>query len=347
MLNIFIATLKPMLTLFLCILIGFVLKKSGILPEGTGKAMSKLVATVFYPALCFSSMARYFTVATLKVHATNITVSTVSLTFSISIAILLSFVFVKEKCYTRGIYQYALAFANSGYMGDPLVQSLFGDEVLSYYKLACLPISIAIYTWGVSVLVPSGKDNKSIFKKLLNGPLISMTLGMIVGLIAGAVVGEVPVGSTAYDELLPSFIVSTIDSLKACMGPVAMLVAGVTIANYNLGSMFKKKKVYIATLLRLAVLPSVILGSLFGLKELFNLISGLSIDNTAIILLFFALATPLGLNTIIFPEAYGGDPEEGASMAMISHTVCVITIPLMFTLLMALFGADTWLTLLK
>lgn len=343
MIKTFLDTLSPMLTLFLCIVAGFILNKTKILPENAGKAMSKLVAIVFYPALCFSSMARYFNVSTLKVHATNIAMSITSLCFSITIAILLSRVFVREKCYNRGVYQYALAFANSGYMGDPLVEATFNTEVLSYYKLACMPISIAIYTWGMTVLVPSGKDNKSVFKKLFNAPLIAMLLGMAVGLITGAIAGEVPVGSTPYDTLIPEFIVKAIDQLKACMGPTAMLVAGFTIAKYDFVSMFKKKKVYIATALRLIVLPAFILGALFGLKELFNLVFYASVDNTPIILLFFALAAPLGLNTIIFPEAYNGDPEEGASMAMISHTLCVITIPLMYALLIALLGGNTWL----
>ena len=55
-------------------------------------------------------------------------------------------------------------------------------------------------------------------------------------------------------------------------------------------------------------------------------------------LTFFATAPALGLNTVIFPEAYGGNPETGASMAMISHTLCVITIPLLYALMVALFG---------
>lgn len=347
MISTLLATIDPMLTLFSCIVIGFFLKKAKILPDNAGKSLSKLIACVFYPALCFSSMARYFTTSTLKSHATNIVISTVGLSFSITIAILLSFIFIKEKCYNRGIYQYALAFANSGYMGDPLVESIFGSEALSYYKLACLPISIAIYTWGISVLVPSGENQKSIFKKLLNPPLVSMFLGMIVGLICGWIVPDVAANTTAYDTVIPDFIIGTLDSLKACMGPSAMLVAGITVAKYDLGRMFKKPKVYAATALRLTVLPAFILASLFGLKELFNLIADASVDNTAILLLFFALGAPLGLNTIIFPEAYNGDPEEGASMAMISHTLCVITIPIMFTILWTLLGGDanTWLTL--
>jgi hypothetical protein len=41
---------------------------------------------------------------------------------------------------------------------------------------------------------------------------------------------------------------------------------------------------------------------------------------------------------VVFPEAYGGDPKTGASMAMISHTMCVVTIPLMYSLLTLVFG---------
>ena len=344
MIQTFLATLTPMLTLFSCILIGFVLQKTNILPENSSKIMSKLTVWVFYPALSFCTMARFFNLSTVKTHATNIIISSLSLIFSISISILLSRFFVKTKCYDRGVYQYALAFANSGYMGDPLVEAIFGSEVLSYYKLACLPISIAIYTWGVSILVPSDNSKKGGFiKKLMNPPLIAMFLGMIVGLICGALSDAAPVGTTAYDAFIPSFITKTLDSLKACMGPTAMLLAGVTIAKYSLKSMFKKTKVYIASALRLIILPAVVLGAMFGIKELGNILFGLSIDNTPIFLLFFAIAAPLGLNTVVFPEAYGGDPESGASMAMISHTLCVITIPIMFSLLCSIFGYNTWL----
>ena len=72
-----------------------------------------------------------------------------------------------------------------------------------------------------------------------------------------------------------------------------------------------------------------------GVKELINLVFKAAIDNTSILLIFFAIATPLGLNTIVYPEAYGGDPETGASMAMISHTLSVITIPLMYLIFIA------------
>ncbi|MBO7304415.1 MAG: AEC family transporter [Clostridia bacterium] len=338
MLKTFLATINPMLTMFFCMVIGFALKKCRILPDNASKTVAKLLTWVACPALSFSVMARYFTISTISKYLSIIIMGTICVTMAIIAAFVIAPIIIRKKSYERCIYRYAMAFANSGYMGEPLVQSIFGDFVLSYYKLATLPISIAIYAWGVGTLVPSGNKKESFFKKMMNPPLVSMIVGMIVGIVCGLIAKNVPDGSTAYDVIFPSFIVNSLDSLKACMGPIAMILAGITVANYDFLGMFKKKKVYVATALRLIVLPTILLASLFGIKELCNLIFGLSISNTPIFLLFFATATPLGLNTVVFPEAYEADPEIGASMAMLSHTLCVISIPLMYSLLTLIIG---------
>lgn len=43
-----------------------------------------------------------------------------------------------------------------------------------------------------------------------------------------------------------------------------------------------------------------------------------------------AFSVPLGLNTIVYPAAYGGETKTGASMTMISTTLSIITLPLMY-----------------
>ncbi len=325
MIQTFLATLTPMLTLFICIAVGFTVKKAKLLPDNAGKVMAKLETWVFCPALSFSTMARYCTVDSLGTHAVNILLSACGVAIAMGIAIPLACVFIKKKCPERGIYMYALAFANSGYIGDPVVLALFGEEVLSYYKLFCLPISLMIYTWGISVLVPKGENDKGFLKKIMNAPTVAMFIGIAVGL-------------SGLGAHIPLFLNNSLDSLKSCMGPVAMLLAGFTIASYDFWGMLKKGKVYIATALRLFAIPSVIIASLFGIKTLLNLAFGTDIGNAPLFLCFFATAAPLGLNTVVFPEAYGGNPETGASMAMISHTLCVISIPLMYALMIAVFG---------
>lgn len=321
----FFATLTPMLTLFLCIAAGFILYKCKILPEGSGKAMAKMETWIFCPALNFMTMAYYCTPDAIGEHLVNVILSSLGVLLAIGISLILSPIFVKEKGQERGVYYYALAFANSGYMGDPIVLALFGNVGLAYYKLYCLPIQLMIYSWGISVMTPDTGAKNGAWKRLFNAPTVAMLLGVVVGL-SGA------------GDYIPVFLTNSLDTLKVCMGPVAMLLAGVTIAKYDFLSMLKNKKVYLATALRLTLLPAIIVTFVFGLKTLANIAFGLDIGNEVLFLTFFATAPALGLNTVVFPEAYGGNPETGASMAMISHTLCVISIPLMYAAMTALFG---------
>ena len=168
MVQTFLATLQPMCVLFLCIAVGFILRKCNLLPENAGKVMAKLETWVFCPALSFVTMARFCTIDKLSAHATNIMIACVHVTLALIIAIPCSKLFIREKVYERNVYQYALAFGNIGYMGDPIVQALFGDVGLSYYKFYTLPLIIVIYIWGINILVPKEYKSGSLIKNLFN-----------------------------------------------------------------------------------------------------------------------------------------------------------------------------------
>ena len=317
-----------MLYLLICIVIGFSLRRAKILPDNSSKVMAKLETWVFCPALNFVSMATYCTVESFSQHATNILLSCIIIAIALIAAILLSKVFVPQRCYERGVYAYALMFGNFGFLADPLVIALFGDAMFAYYKLFTMPLSILCYVWGISVLVPSDKSERgfmSVIKKVFIPPTIALLLGIFVGFLG------------IYDTF-PLFLTDTLTSLKSCMGPVAMILAGFTIAGYPMKRMLTNKKVYYATALRLVVIPSFLIAAIFGFITLLSAL-GLDAGKNAIFFVFFAYATPLGMNTIVFPEAYGANPETGASMAMISHTLSVITIPILYTVMTLIFGS--------
>lgn len=323
----FLATLGPMLTLFICIALGFISKRAKLLPDNAGNVMAKMENWLFCPALSFSATATYFTVDRLTSNAVNISFSCIALAIAMAIAIPLSKAFVNKPGAERGVYIYALTFANFGYMGDPVVLALFGEEIFAYYKLFCLPLNVMIYVFGIGILVPS--SDKSIMgrlKSFLNAPTVALFIGMAVGLL----------GLGAH---IPTPVTDALDSLKSCMGPVAMLLAGFTVAKYDVRSMLKNLKIYVATALRLIFIPTLIIACLVGVRALITLIPGITIDNGVLFLAFFATAMPLGLNTVVFPEAYGGNPEIGAGMALISNPIGVLTIPLMYALMTLIFGA--------
>ena len=106
------------------------------------------------------------------------------------------------------------------------------------------------------------------------------------------------------------------------MSPLAMILTGFVVANFSIKKLATVKRIYLASVLRLIILPF-----LFVLA--FKL---LNINDTVIMLTLCATAMPLGLNTVVFPAAYGGDTTPGASMALISHLMSIITIPIMFTI---------------
>ncbi len=329
----FLATLTPMLTLFTCIAIGYLIRKLGIIGDEASKVIAKLETSVFCVALNISSMTKNFTAENIGKYWINILFGLLAVVIGIVVAILLARFFVKEDNYERKVYRYALAFANYGYVGDPIVMMLFGGALspgFFYYKMITLPIGILCLSWGVSGLIPGKKDLKGTLKRLLNPPMIGMLVGMIIGITT--------LGGVIYSAPQCEFIVNVLDMLSGCMGPCAMLLAGITVARFSLPAMLKKKKVYVASIFRLIILPALILAIIYGAKELINVVFGANINNDILFLLFFAVAMPLGMNTIVFPEAYGGDPSTGASMTLISHTICVLTIPLMFALLCLIFG---------
>ena len=333
MFDTFLIVLNPMLSFVLCMSIGFILKKKNILPENAGTVLSKLINWVIFPASSFSALARYCKVNTLVEHSTNIILSSLILCLALALGTLLSKAFVKTPSAERGIYAYALTIANFGSLGDPLVIAVFGEMFYSYYKLFTLPLTILVYTWGLSVLVPTKESAalkkekiKTNLKKLLNPSTIAMLLGIVVGVTDAA-------------RYFPDFVQNSLDSLSGCLGPAAMIVAGFTIAGYNIKEMLSNKKYYFATGLRLFVLPSLLIGVLYVLKEVANLAFNLSIGNSVLYLALFAYAAPLGLNTVVFPLAYGGNPKTGAGMALISNILCAVSIPIMFTLMTMVFGA--------
>ena len=87
----FTATLTPMLTLFVCIALGFILSKCKILPEGSGKVMAKMETWIFCPALNFTTMAYFCTVDSIGEHLINIILSSLGVLLAVGIFFLRAF----------------------------------------------------------------------------------------------------------------------------------------------------------------------------------------------------------------------------------------------------------------
>lgn len=316
MVTTFNASLSPMLVLFCCIVVGYVLSKLKLIPDDSATVLSKLEYYVFGPALTFNSLSKNCTVKSISQEYVLIIYAAVALLISIGLAYLLSNLFSKDK-YQKNIYSYALTFGNFGYMGQPIILALFGDEMLYKYLIFCIPLNIIVYTWGVAILIPS-KTKAGKFKLLrdiLKFPFIAMLFGIIFGLLN-------------IRQYFPEFLSTTIGNLGGCMGPIAMVLLGLVIGKYDFIKLILNVRVYIVTVLRLFIIPALLISVLWLLRA----------NETALLLCLFAFGTPMGLNTIVYPASIGADTSTGASMSTISHAVSVITLPVMYALFTLIFN---------
>ena len=93
----------------------------------------------------------------------------------------------------------------------------------------------------------------------------------------------------------------------------------------NFKVVFKKPGIYIATAIRLVIIPFIMFG-------IFSLIP---VPETVFKCIMIVSAMPLGLNSIVVPASYGKDTSAAAGMALVSHLVSLATIPLFFMLVLA------------
>lgn len=317
--KVFNLTLNQMLMMFSLMLVGFILRKKKILPENAGTVMSRLETYVFSPALVFVTQIVNCNAQNFNKYSVFMLYSLILMLIAIGISYPLSSLFIRrakgdsEKEYLRKVYRYAMAFGNFGFMGNFLVLGVWGSEMLFKYTMFTFPMSVFCYGWGIPLLIPKeGQGFKATLKALFNPPM--------TGLIAGAILGLLGAG-----RYMPAFLSKALDSAGDCMGPVAMILAGFVIGGYEMKSLVNDKKVYIATFLRLIVIPSCIA----------FLMKGINAPLECTLFAIIGFATPLGLNTVVYPAAFGTDTKPGASMAMISHTLSVLTIPLMYLIFIA------------
>lgn len=313
--QVFYLTLEQMALLFTFIVIGYILSKFKIVPENAGAVLSKLENTVFTPASILGTFMVGFTVSKLTSAWQFLAGGITLIAISVPIAFLVSKLTSKDS-YVRKIYTYGLIFANFGFMGNAVVQNVYGNEIYMNYLIFVIPLWVGIYAWAVpTLLIPKGEGGglKNRLKNIFNPMLVATIVGMIIG-VSGI--------------KIPGFITSAISSLGSCMSPVAMLLTGMAIAKINMKESFTDLGIYTVSAVRLIAIPLLFIGIAYFLPIPYD------IKLCAVC----AGSMPLGLSTIVIPQAYGLDTKKASGMALISHILSCITIPIIFMIFDVLFG---------
>lgn len=297
--------------LFLVLMLGYWMNRSRKLPKEAEGIMAQLTTKLFLPALQISAFAEQCTVANLKQYSIWMFWGAVFYLGSILIAVLAGKSMAKGKDYMECIYRYALGFPNNGGFGIPLVLALFDREIFFQYQLFVLPGSILCYSWGVPQLMPKAHQGgwRRRLGNLCNPVFESIFIGMVLGL-------------TGIGRMLPELVHTTLNNLGNCYSVVSLLLVGFVLGDYRIKDIIGGRQVYIFTAMRLIIIPGLflIVLKLLGVPQIIYIFTALN------------FACPCGMNVVIYPASFNEDTRPGAGMILVSSTLAVLTIPLLYAL---------------
>lgn len=293
---------QTMLKLFLLLVLGFVLFKCHIFDEYTNKKISALIVNVASPMLIISSIA--------GVEGND--KSIVFLMIGAGILMYIGFI-ILGKIINRifpfpkkdwPVYECMVVFANTGFMGYPVLLDVFGQEAVFYASLIHMAFNFFVYTYAIMCLT-KGDDSefKLNFKQLLTPGIVLIFIGILIYL---------------FDIQLPSVLMDTVNSVGSLTAPLSMMMIGSSLAVYPIKDSFTDWRSYVFAFVRLIIVPFVtmIVCRLIHINPYYA--------NITII----TNAMPVGSMVLMLATQYNANVKIVTRNIVVSTLLSVITIPI-------------------
>ena len=293
------------LLLLSLIIVGLISAKTRIVDEHTHSALTDLILNIFLPCTILSS---FFGTKRSQLLSMGIVMV-------ISLGILaVSYVLGKYLLYRRAgpeqkkVLLYATIITNASFIGNPVIESIFGRAALIYSAVYLVPLRVALWTVGL-IIFTGGKGN---LRKVVFHPcLIATYLGLLLMLIE-------------FDP--PPFVTRLVFTLGECTTPLSMMVVGCVLGLVKAKNLFSGLTLYYS-FIRLVLLPLLAVGGLLIFRP-DPVISGVSV---------ILCATPAAVTTSILAGKYKGDNELASRIIFVSTLLSILTIPCMVWLLIKAF----------
>lgn len=317
MLESFLMTFQQMVRIVALLAVGFFFNKSHLIPKSAEPVLSRFVTMLFLPCLTLYTYATECDFQSLITYSQWTLFGGAYTLVSVAIGYALAGRFSGGSEYLRGVYRYALAIPNTGAVAMPLVLAFFGTAGLFRYQMFTFFVGIATYTWGIMQLQPSHGRHDLMFyiRRIFSANFVAMLIGIVLGLLNAK-------------TWMPTVVLSTVQELGDCYVIMALLLTGFSIADYPIHEVIGNVKIYVFSLLRLIILPVIFL----------VLVKVVNADPMLSLMAVLSAACPCGMNTVVYPAAYGEDCKPGASMVLISSILSVVTVPVMYALAGAVCG---------
>lgn len=293
-------------SLFIIMLLGVLLVRCGIMHTQDSKVLSLLSLYLVMPCVLISSFQVEYQPEIFR-----------GLVLALAAAVLLHAVMIVlvsilgRILRLDGVEQTSLIYSNAGNLIIPIVTSILGKEWIIYTS-AFMSVQ-AFLLWSHGKMKLCGDKGIDLKKILTNINLIVVVIGAMMFL---------------FHLRLPAMIQDSADSIGSMIGPLAMLVLGMLIADMDLRKLLNYRRLWLIALLRLIVIPMV--GIL--LLKYSGMASRVPEGETILLISLLATCTPSASTLTQMAQVYGKDADYASAINVTTTILCIVTMPLMVAL---------------
>lgn len=303
----FTSFLNTVVTMFVILIVGYVLGKTNVIDNVASKKLSGLIVAVAQPALIINS------IISKQYSPENLKLSLTSLAFGFGIHFVMALIaFVAclkiKDINERKITEFAMVFGNIGFLGIPVLGSLFpenGEFVASFFVVS---FNILLWIIGLGIIARKRDDVKLTAKKIF---INKGTVPTLIGYLFFIIPAFLP------DFTLPVVVKSSVSYIASLCTPVSMLIIGALLSNRSLKKIFGSGKVYYLCLFKLIVIP---LFFCFTLKLL-------GFSDFWVLFITAVSGMPSASSTSMFAELYDTAPGFSAQGVGTSTLLSLATMP--------------------
>lgn len=227
-----------MCSLIIIVIAGFVSHKRGIINEEFERKLSGFVIKVTCPALLISS-----TMGDKMPDREHIPMLLLVSLLTYVILIPLAYVqpvLMRVKRDLRGMYSFMLTYSNVGFIGYPVVASIFGSDAVFYACILNVFNTITVFIWGVMFISGENLKDGFRFRLFVSPAMIATYISVII---------------VVLNLHTPKAIAMPLSILGNMTVPSSLIVIGAALAEIPTRKMVGTPHIFMMCFLKLLVLP--------------------------------------------------------------------------------------------
>lgn len=334
-----------MLVLLAMMAVGFFCYKKDWVSDETAGHLSKMVVNIFNPILVINGVLGQSSAEAGNNIAWNLVFIGIYFIILMLFGCIMPMIVHSPKKHWS-IYQLMTIFSNVGFMGIPVIRSIFGDGAMIYVAFYILGYNLMLYTCGMYLAKKAGRDNQTyqesyqetltaykagksdltedeIIRKVLGQKELNHEESFWKQLLnPGVIAAVIAVIIFAFGIEIPSPVVTFCDYMGNSTIPLSMIMIGISMAQANLKETFTDWRVYVFVLLRMVSLP---IAAIFAFK---GFVTANAIEKMIFGIFIIELGMPVGSIIVMLTREKGGDTAYCTRGVVLSTLASIVTIPI-------------------